>query len=485
MVAPSVARCPVAAPVGSMYAESQGRCSGPAPSFSLFATEALVVEDLHRLFEGVRRSDVVVGHAVGVEVRHLVAAQDVAAAQLDGVHVHLARGDVEKDFTREGFVLPRTAVGRKARGVREHGLVVEARLGNAVRAREEHADRGGGQHRVWRRISPDVLYEVDVGGEDVALVVERHPGLAVDMARLTRRHQVLATVLDPLQRERHLARGQQDAHVFAHRDDLLAESAAGVAHDDPHALRRDAQQSRGERPQFVRCLGGRPHRQVLRRRFPLDDHAARLHRHRRIDLLVDVCFNNMGRRGENLLVRRRASHPSRDVVGVCLVDDHVGFGGQPNSLSEVGDGRQRVIVDIHQLDGILGDVAALGDDQGNGVADELHLALGQRRTRSVRDVLARDRVPRFLDVRVEILGSKHYAHTGHGEGRVGIDAVDLRVGEGAADEAGVQHSGPGDVVDEGAAAGEKAVVLDARDPGARVSGRNRVSHAITPLTTEE
>ena len=97
------------------------------------------------------------------------------------------------------------------------------------------------------------------------------------------------------------------------------------------------------------------------------------------------------------------------------------------------------------------------------------------------DVLARDRVPRLLDVRVEVLGREHRAHTGQREGRGGVDAVDLRVGEGAAHEAGVQHAGPGDVVDEGAAAGEKAVVFDARDAGARVSGRNRVSHAITPL----
>jgi hypothetical protein len=47
----------------------------------------------------------------------------------------------------------------------------------------------------------------------------------------------------------------------------------------------------------------------------------------------------------------------------------------------------------------------------------------------------------------------------------------------------VQHSGPPDVVDEGATAGEKAVVLDAGDAGAGVSGRNGFSHAITPLVS--
>ena len=67
------------------------------------------------------------------------------------------------------------------------------------------------------------------------------PRLGVDVARLPGGHQVLAPVLDPLQRGRELACGQHDAHVFAQRDDLLAEAAAGVAHDDPNMLCRQPQ----------------------------------------------------------------------------------------------------------------------------------------------------------------------------------------------------------------------------------------------------
>ena len=275
-----------------------------------------MVKDFHGLLEGLDRRDVVVRHAVRIEVRHLVAAQQVLATKIDRIHVHLARGDVEQDFAREGFVLPRPAIRRQARGIREHRLVVEAGLRNPVRAGEEHADGGGGQHRIRRRVRPDVVGEVDVDREDVAIVVEGHPGIAVDVPGLARRHQVLAPVLDPLQRRGHLARGQHDAHVFAHRDDLLAEPTAGVAHDDPHTLRRNAQQACAERAQLVRCLRGRPERQLLGGRRPLDDDPARLHRHRRVDLLVDVRRRDVGRRGEGLLVRRRAAHAARDVVGV-------------------------------------------------------------------------------------------------------------------------------------------------------------------------
>ena len=141
---------------------------------------------------------------------------------------------------------------------------------------------------------------------------------------------------------------------------------------------------------------------------------------------------------ERLLVRRRASHSAGDVVGVRLVNDDVGI----DRLSEVGDGRQGFVVDVHQLDGVLCEVATLGDDDGNRVTDELHLALCQRWARGVLDVLARDGVPGLLDVRIEVARREHGAYTGQGEGRGGVDADDLRPGKRAAHEAGVQHAGP-------------------------------------------
>ena len=432
----------------------------------LFLAEAFVVEDLHGLLEGVGRGDVVVRHAVGVDVRHLVAAQDVAAAQLDGIDADLARCDVEKDFAREGFVLPGAAVGGEPGGVREHRLVVEAGLRDAVRAGEEHADRGGGQHRVRRRIRADVLDEVDVGGEDVAVLVERHPGVAVDVSRLPGGHQVFAPVLDPLQRRGHLTGGQHDAHVFAHRHDLLAEAAAGVAHDDPDTLCGNAEQARAERPQLVRGLGGRPDGEFLGGRRPFDDHAPRLDRHRHIDLLVDVRGHDVCGRVERLLVWRCAREAAGDVVGVGVVDHHVGGLG----LGEVGDRGQRLVVDVDELDRVLGDVAVLGDHERDRVADELHLALGQRWARSVGNVPAGDGVPGLLDVRVEVGGGEHRAHTGQRQRRRRVDAVDAGPRQRAAHEAGVQHAGPGDVVDEGAVAGEQPGVLYPRDPRSHVSG---------------
>ena len=86
------------------------------------------------------------------------------------------------------------------------------------------------------------------------------------------------------------------------------------------------------------------------------------------------------------------------------------------------------------------------------------------------DVLACDRVPGLLDVGVQVGGGEDRVDAGQRERRGGVDAVDTGAGKRAAHEAGVQHAGPGDVVDERAVAGEQAGVLDPRDPRARVAG---------------
>ena len=62
----------------------------------------------------------------------------------------------------------------------------------------------------------------------------------------------------------------------------------------------------------------------------------------------------------------------------------------------------------------------------------------------------------------------------------GVDAVDRALANGLRTKQACSMPGRDDVVDEGAVAGEQAGVLDARDAGARVAGRNRVSHAFTP-----
>ena len=85
----------------------------------LLLAERVVVEDLEGLLEHLPRRHAVVGHAVAVRVRQLVGAEDVAAAQLDRVHVHAAGGDVEQHLAGERLERPRPPVGGAAGRVGE------------------------------------------------------------------------------------------------------------------------------------------------------------------------------------------------------------------------------------------------------------------------------------------------------------------------------------------------------------------------------
>ena len=60
-----------------------------------------------------------------------------------------------------------------------------------------------------------------------------------------------------------------------------------------------------------------------------------------------------------------------------------------------------VEVDLDQLAGVLGDVAALGDDQGDRVADVAHVADGERRRH--QQLLAEHGVPGLAEAAVEVL----------------------------------------------------------------------------------
>ena len=130
-------------------------------------------------------------------------------------------------------------------------LVREGRIRQPVRTGEDHPDGGGHEDRPRDRIRTDVLDEVDRRRLVRPVGVERHPHPALLTARRTR-HQVLTTVLDVLERGRHLARGEQHADVLAVRVDLLAERTTGVAGDHPDAVLGHGEQACGEHPQVVR-----------------------------------------------------------------------------------------------------------------------------------------------------------------------------------------------------------------------------------------
>ena len=128
----------------------------------------------------------------------------------------------------------------------------------------------------------------------------------------------------------------------------------------------------------------------------------------------------------------------------------------------VGDERQRLVLDLDQAQGVLGDLLGVGGDGRHlvaDVADGLVEEHGCPRTRRSRALRAAEDGP----------------DAGQRLGLRGVDALDPRVRVRAAQDPGVELAGQADVVGVLGAAGDFQVALDARDAACRRRAGRRPS----------
>ena len=122
-------------------------------------------------------------------------------------------------------------------------------------------------------------------------------------------------------------------------------------------------------------LRGDPHGDLADAGLVLDHEAAGLDRHGGVGLLVDGLLDHVHGGREDLVEHRGRSAVVVDDVGaVRLVDELVGVDG-----GQVVDHRWQGVDVDHDEARVLGDVAIVGDDERDRVADEPHLTLGQGR----------------------------------------------------------------------------------------------------------
>ena len=128
---------------------------------------------------------------------------------------------------------------------------------------------------------------------------------------------------------------------------------------------------------------------------------------------------------------------------------------------EVDDRRQRVVVDDHRLDRVARRVAALGQDDGDDLADVVHLAAGEREVRRVVHVVGdrprarQRRGPLVVEVGAGAAPPARLAGRAPREASTVMRAWAMR----AAHQAHPERAGDGEVVDELGLAGEQLGVL--------------------------
>ncbi len=140
------------------------------------------------------------------------------------------------------------------------------------------------------------------------------------------------------------------------------------------------------------------------------------------------------------------------VLDVLAQDRRVGV----HRLERIDDDRQFLVFDLDEVGGVGGDVAIGGDDEGDLLVLEQHLAVGEHHLH----VAGERRHPGEIDA-LELLGGEHGDDAGHGLGLRRVDVLDARMGAAGAMKIAVQHARQFEVVDVIAAALGEAHVLDA------------------------
>ena len=302
----------------------------------------------------------------------------------------------------------------------------------------------------------------DEGGAQAGdpAVLDRQLAVHVVVAREPGRDQVSRAVLDPLHRPAEQERGRRGHDVAGVDRHLVAEAAADVGRDDTDVLLRQARHEGEQRPDRMRRLRGHVDRGLAGRRVDVRHAAAALERRRVAARIVRVERDDLVGLGEGavggLLVAR---FPVVDEVGVLpllVVADHGGVALERPLRRR--DGRQRLVLDVDQLQRVLGDVGGLGHDRRHLLALEAHLVGGEHRLGVARE----GGHPGEVVLRHQVAGDDG-DDTRQGLRPGGVDRDDAGVCKGAAQELHVQHPRERDVVDVVALAADEALVLLALD----------------------
>ena len=145
--------------------------------------------------------------------------------------------------------------------------------------------------------------------------------------------------------------------------------------------------------------------------------------------------------------------------------------------------RQRLVVERHQARRILGQRAALRDHQRDRLT---HIVSSRSREVAGIDMKPdrrdrqrqRDAVARQQRTQVGI--GQDRAHARQAAGTSGVDAVEFRMRDRAANEDGMLQARKLDIVDEAAAAAQQARIFQALD-GAAHPGAGRITHCRSSL----
>ncbi len=436
-----------------------------------FGDPLLVPREGERVVEAARVVAGVVQPSRRRPVRKRVGRDQVAPRERDLVEAEPTRGDRHHALewevelrAAEATVQPRRAA------VCQHDAVPDGHVLHAVGAGERAVHPVQGRRLGGTDVGADVLDRVPAKRQQLAVGGEGRLEIGHPRGRRRAGREMLEPVLDPSDRHAELPRReaeQDDVRVDGRLDAVAATRVR--RRDQPQPRTGQPEGGRGDRVEGERALEVRPGRERSGRRVPLRDHAVALDRggapaREREALPHDQV--SIGERRGRLAVGERAIRGDEP--------------GRRGGRQRVEHRLERLVVDLDQLERVLGDVAVARDHDRDrlpgiaggldrcGVVGDRTLYPGRERAGERRDVGA----------------GQDPDDSGVRERRRDIDARDPCMSEGRPEDRGVRRIRDGvEIVDEPAASPEEHVVLE---PGERLPdpGRARCrAHAAEPTSS--
>ena len=334
---------------------------------------------------------------------------------------------------------------------------------------------------MFKRIPAPVADELAAHAENQPVIA--HGDVEVDklLFGLRRRQQMLAAVLDPLDRTAEAQRDRGNGNLFRRRRHLLSKATAHLRRDDAHPRLGQAELARDHRAEEVRHLRRGPHRHLAVCALVVGEHAARFHRRRAVAIVIVAGADHACALEGPLHVAVRLRF-AVDLVRAEFLEQHhrAGRGGH----GHVGHGIERLILDMRAelLRRILSGVLVSGHDDGHRLADESHLATCHNGLGCLLQRWQRNHVDEGRNV-AQVLAREHKDGLAESGQNRRVDRLDARMRVQRAHEHGVHHVRHRDVRHVPRGTGEESRILDPFYPRADPfpCANLQVSHGKTLL----
>ena len=329
-----------------------------------------------------------------------------------------------------------------------------------------------------RRIGAVVVDQRAAQPANAAVTLDGNLHVPNLIALLRRRDEMLAAVLDPLDRAAQLPCRESDDHLLRVEHELWAEAAADVGRHDPQPVLVEPEHVAKIAARGMRRLRRRPNRQLLVETVVARHDTATFHGMGDAAMLRQRFGEDVRCAGEGAFdVPVREIELRHEIVfGARMRDGRA----RHQRRAAIVHRRQIPILDGDRVDGILGEIAIVGDHGDDRLADVHDLGSRQHRAMQFEPVARRgqrDAQQWIGQPPVEIGRRPDSADAWHRARRVAADRADHRVGVRTAHEGDMERAGQVDVVDEPPLALQERQVLQALDAVAKDVGHA----ASTPI----